>query len=263
MISRRGVLLTLWLLWLLSPLQAGAQLHPADDNKGFPWLSVVPDITSEGFAAEIQVSAVASEARPFRATLVQTRNATQRRMQDLRLAWFLIEADGDKRVLAAGQCVAKRLPREVAQVARKGKPADVETVAGRRDYGLPLGSLLEAARRSQASQVLLILAAEEVKFEDGETWRRAVAPESVVASVGDASVGDQPARQAYVYCPNQTCQARYDSQGNALGYECVGARGQLCENHGTFCINRICLRQQDCATQPDLPHCEDWWVIVS
>ncbi|MFQ3590629.1 MAG: hypothetical protein SNJ67_10060, partial [Chloracidobacterium sp.] len=211
-------------------------------------------VSADGFAADIQVSAVTSEAQPFRVTYVQTRNLTKRRPAELQLKWFLVEAGTTQRVLASGQVSAKRLPREVAQALQEGKRADVEAVVGRREYGLPLGACLEAIRQAQAKQACLLLVAEQVKFEDGERWQRTVTSASVLTGLGSA-----PPHSAHnVGCPDQVGAMRYDVDGNPVGYKCVSpgplSRGQLCQNAGTACPNKLCHPKQDDG--------DDWWVLV-
>ncbi|MFQ3591283.1 MAG: hypothetical protein SNJ67_13430, partial [Chloracidobacterium sp.] len=78
------VSLAFGLFLLLFPMSGYAQpRHQAEESTG--WLTVMPDVSADGFAADIQVSAVTSEAQPFRVTYVQTRNLTKRRPAELQL----------------------------------------------------------------------------------------------------------------------------------------------------------------------------------
>jgi hypothetical protein len=249
--SLRSVPLFLALLFSLTAVAAEAQTAPKTQDKlpAGNYNVITKPYMGPGYESlPVMVTSVTTEAQSNGGvTIVGVENGTSRRLDAVRLSWYLSSREAPDYVLLQGKSPMLRLPGGIAAGAVERVQFPVVSFA---KIHKPL------ARDGVVSGNYLIqVGAVEARFDDGtaQTFlalgKKGGKRETVFVKAnwpGATSRPPAPARQ--IGCPNQSCSPVYEGDGNArllVGYDCAGSQGSTCTNQpgGKSCTNTVCGKE--------------------
>lgn len=193
----------------------------------------------------VLVTSVTTEAELKGAvSMVGVENNTARRVEALRLGWYVSAREAPDYILLQGKTPVLRLPGGIAA-------GEVERI----QFGVVSFAKIykPLARKGVVNGNYVIqVGVVEARFDDGTTQtflargKRRAERETIFVKAnwgGAAAPPVAPARQTN--CPNQGCNPVYEGEGTArtlVGYECTTSQGSTCTNQpgGKSCTLTVC-----------------------
>jgi hypothetical protein len=233
------VILAVFALVTLASLSVSGSLNQSqtDSDEALPrgkWtVSANPYFGADYKSLPVVVVSVTSDsAKGLKITKVGVYNRSSKPITAVRFGWYLTTRQDTHTILKQGQ--------SPLIMPSGGLPMNVE-----REIEFPIVSFGRVARSLVGSGELkgdfrIQVVANEIQYEDGSTWTREEAG-SVAFSKANYRASLTPAAQGSGSCAHQTCAA-YAENGSVRYYYCVRSLdiNQFCENHNTYCTNRIC-----------------------
>lgn len=179
-------------------------------------------------------------------SMVAVENSTARRLEAVRLSWYVSAREAPDYVLLQGKTPMLRIVGGIA-------PGEVERI----QFGVVSFAKIykPLARKGVVNGNYIIqVGVSEARFDDGtaQTFlaRRKKRGERETVFVQAKWAGAAPRRAAaarQTSCPDQSCNAVYEGEGSArmlVGYDCASSQGSTCTNQpgGKSCTNTVCSR---------------------
>lgn len=192
---------------------------------------------------------------------VAVENGTGRRVDAVRLGWYVSSREAPDYILLQGKTPMLRLPGGIA--AREVERIQFDVVSFAKIYK-PL------ARKGVVNGNYLIqVGVVEARFDDGtmQTFlasgkRRAERATVFVKAGWGGAAAHPPAPARQIGCPNQACSPNYEGDGSSrilVGYDCGSSQGSTCTNQpgGKSCTNTVCGKEGGGGPKPPIQPIRD------
>lgn len=205
----------------------------------------------------VMVTSVTTEAElRGGVSVVAVENGTGRRVDAVRLGWYVSSREAPDYILLQGKTPVLRLPGGIAA-------GEVERI----QFGVVSFAKIykPLARKGMVDGNYLIqVGVVEARFDDGTVQtllasgkRRAERATVFVKAGWGGAATRPPAPARQLGCPNQACSPNYEGDGSSrilVGYDCGTSQGSTCTNQpgGKSCTNTVCGKEGGSGPKPPI-----------